>query len=99
MGKRARAKYTLEFKQEAVNQVLSRGIPAAQVARDLGIHENVLRKWVRQLRDDPVQAFPGRGQMKPADAELTRVKRELARVTTERDILKKAIAYFAKEPK
>jgi transposase len=70
----------------------------AQVARDLGIHQNVLSKWVRQARDDAPPVFPGQGQMKPADAELARLQRELKRVTAERDILKKALGYFAKEP-
>lgn len=93
-----RRSFNREFKQEAVNQVLSRGVPSAQVARELGIHENVLSKWVRQFRADAGQAFPGRGQMKPADAEMARLQRELKRVTAERDILKKALGYFAKEP-
>lgn len=95
MGRRS---FTKEFKREAVKQVRERGIPAAQVARSLGIHENVLRAWVRQTQDDPEQAFPGRGQMKTSDAELARLQRELKKVTAERDILKKALGYFAKEP-
>ena len=93
-----RRSFSREFKLEAVRQVRERGVPVAQVARDLGIHQNVLSKWVRQARDDAPQAFPGRGQMKPADAELARLQRELKRVTAERDILKKALGYFAKEP-
>ena len=52
----------------------------AQAARDLDVHENVLRKWVRELGSDPVQARPGHGQMKPEQQEIERLKRE---VTTE----------------
>lgn len=93
-----RRSFNREFKQEAVKQVVSRGVSAAQVARELGIHANVLSKWVRQFRTDGGQAFPGRGQMKPADAEMTKLQQQLKRVTAERDILKKALGYFAKEP-
>ncbi|MBB3228780.1 transposase [Luteibacter sp. Sphag1AF] len=69
----------------------------AQAARDLGLHENVLRKWVRELVADPQQAFPGQGQMKPEQAEIERLKKEVAKLKMERDILKKAAAYFARE--
>lgn len=95
MGKRV---FSKEFKLEAVRQVKEQGLPKAQVARDLGIHLNVLRNWVSQYEADSTQAFPGKGQMKPGDAELARLQRELKRVTAERDILKKALGYFAKEP-
>lgn len=91
-----RRSFSREFKVEAVRQVHDRGVPAAQVARDLGIHANVLTKWIREARGGAPQVFPGQG--KPADPELVRIQRELKRVTAERDILKKAIAYFAKEP-
>jgi transposase len=96
MGRR---KFTPEFKLEAVKLVLERGMTAAQAARDLGIHENVMRKWVKDARDHGTQAFPGQGRMRPDDAELARLRRELAKTKAERDILKKAIAYFAKEPR
>lgn len=95
MGRR---KFTPEFKLEAVKLVRERGMTAAQAARDLGLHENVLRKWVKDAKEHGTQAFPGQGRMRPDDAEVARLKRELAKVRTERDILKKAIAYFAKEP-
>ena len=96
MGRRV---FSREFKAEAVRLVLERGAKLSQVARDLGIHQNVLRKWVKDVKADPAQAFPGRGRMKPDDAEVARLRRELAKTQTERDILKKAIAYFAKEPR
>lgn len=95
MGRRV---FSREFKLEAVRLVKEKGLPKARVARDLGIHISVLRYWVEQFEEDPVHSFPGQGQMKPGDAELTRLQRELKRVTAERDILKKALGYFAKEP-
>jgi len=94
----ARRKFTPEFKLEAVKLVRERGMTATQAARDLGLHENVLCKWVKDAKAHGTQAFPGQGRMRPDDAEVARLKRELAKVRTERDILKKAIAYFAKEP-
>jgi len=95
MGTRRR--YTREFKLEAVRLVVERGVTMTQAARDLGVHVNVLRGWVRAQREDPEHAFPGHGQQKPEDAEMTRLRREVARLKMERDILKKAAAYFAKE--
>ena len=92
-----RKRYSREFKVEAVRLVVARGVTMAQAARDLGVHVNVLRNWVREYREDPQQAFPGVGQQKRDDAEVTELRREVARLKMERDILKKAAAYFAKE--
>ena len=63
----------------------------------MGLHENVLWKWVKERRSDLLQAFPGHGQMKPEQAELDRLRKEVQKLRTERDILKKAAACFAKE--
>jgi transposase len=95
MGRR---KFNREFKLEAVKLVTERGISATQAGKDLGIGANVVSRWVREAKSDKQQAFPGRGVMKPDDAEVARLKRELAKVKAERDILKKAIASFAKDP-
>lgn len=95
MGKRVHSR---EFKLEAVRLVREQGVPVLQVARELGIHPNSLRQWIKGHEADPQHAFPGKGQMKPADAQLAKLQRELKRVTAERDILKKALGYFAKEP-
>ena len=92
-----RRRYTREFKLEAVKLVRERGVSNAQAARDLGIHGNVLREWVRAFSADPAQAFPGHGQMKPEQLEIAQLKREVTKLRAERDILKKAAAYFAKE--
>lgn len=92
-----RRQFSREFKLEAVRLVKERGVSVAQAARDLELHENVLRKWVREAASDPQHAFPGLGQMKPEQAEIDRLKKEVAKLKMERDILKKAAAYFAKE--
>ena len=83
-----RRKFSREFKLEAVKLVRERGVSVSQAARDLDLHENVLRKWVREQQADPGSAFPG--VMKPEQQEIERLRRELARMKAERDILKKA---------
>jgi transposase len=92
-----RRKFTREFKVEAVKLIKDRGVSVAQASRDLGVHGTVLRNWVKDLAADPSQAFPGHGQQKPEAAEIARLKREVNKLKAERDILKKAAAYFAKE--
>ncbi|KAJ8138708.1 hypothetical protein OY671_008079, partial [Metschnikowia pulcherrima] len=86
-----------EFKLEAVKSVVERGVSVAQAAKDLDVHENVSRKWVRESRQEPQEAFPGNGKQKAQDAEIARSHKEVAKLKMERDILKKAAAYFAKE--
>ena len=94
MGRRS---YSREFKLEAVKLVRERGVTVAQAARDLDLHENLLRKWVKDFATDPQHAFPGQGQMKPEQLEIERLRREVQKLKAERDILKKAAAYFARE--
>jgi transposase len=89
--------FTREFKLEAVKLVKERGVSLAQAARELQVHENMLRKWVRAAEADPKEAFPGKGILKPEQAEIDRLRKEVAKLKMERDILKKAAAYFAKE--
>jgi transposase len=84
-----------EFKLEAVKLVRDRGVSVAQAARDLDIHENMPRKWMRPQAADPQGAFPGHGQMKLEQQEIARLRREVMRLKAERDILGKAAAYFA----
>jgi transposase len=92
-----RRKFSREFKLEAVRLVKDRGVAVAQAARDLDLHENVLRKWVRETIADPQHAFPGHGQMKPEQQEIDRLRKEVAKLKAERDILKRAAAYFARD--
>lgn len=83
-----RRKFSREFKLEAVRLIKDRGVAVAQAARDLDVHENVLRKWVRELSGDPQHAFPGHGQMKPEQLEIDRLRKEVAKLKAECDILK-----------
>ena len=92
-----RRKFTREFKLEAVRLIKERGVSVAQASRDLGVHGTVLRSWVKAFSDDPQHSFPGHGQMKPEQAEIERPRREVQKLKAERDILKKAAAYFAKD--
>ena len=89
--------FSREFKREAVHLVTQRGVSVAQAARDLDLHQTVLRRWIQELGDSPAGAFPGKGQMKPEDEEVRRLRREVAKLKAERDILKKAAAYFARD--
>lgn len=84
-----RRQFSREFKLEAVRLVKERGVAVAQAARDLDVHENVLRKWIREQAADPQEAFPGKGVMKPEQAELERLRKKVAKLKMERDILKK----------
>jgi len=91
-------RHTKEFKLEAVRLLKDSGRPGAEVARELGIRRNQLYKWATQLKGKGrTRAFLGSGRRRAAEEELTRVKRQLAEVTQERDILKKAVAFLAQE--
>ena len=92
-----RRKFSREFKLEAVNLVRERGVSFAQTARDLDVNVNMLRRWAKEFGSDPKHAFPGLGQMKPEQLEIDRLRKEVVRLKAERDILKKATAYFARE--
>jgi transposase len=82
--------FSREFKLEAVKLIKDRGVAVAQAARDLGVAESVLRRWAREGEMDPQQAFSGHGQVKPEQLEITQLRREVARLKAERDILKKS---------
>ena len=92
-----RKQFTPEFKREAVQLLDSGSRPASELARELGVRRNQLYKWQREFQARGTGAFPGSGPRKERTTEIVRLKRELARVTEERDILKKAAAYFARE--
>jgi len=96
MGKRTRRRFTREFKLEAVRQVVSEGRTRAQVAKDLGLNSNLLGRWVKQLRSDPEQSFPGNGNLKARDKEVEDLRRQVARLKGELSFLKKVSGYFAK---
>jgi len=93
----ARRKYTDEFKREAVDLIMTQGYGVAEAARNLGINAAMLSRWKREQERHGEQAFPGAGNMTPERAELHRLQKENKRLRMERDILKKATAFFAKE--
>lgn len=95
MGKHQR--FTKEFKLEAIRLWKSSGRPAAAVARELGLRRNHLYKWQDELDAHGEVAFPGTGRQPAPQEEIVQLRRQLERVTAERDILKKAAAYFARE--
>ena len=92
-----RRKFSKEFKVEAVRLVTEGGVSFSQASRDLDIGEKMLRRWAKELATSPQDAFPGLGKMKPEQEEMSRLQKEVAKLKMERDILKKAAAYFAKE--
>jgi transposase len=94
---RPRRTYTPEFKAEAVRLVTEQGYSVAEAARSLGVHETVLRSWKQALQSKGNQAFPGQGKLPAIEEELRRLRVENKRLQAERDILKKAAAFFARE--
>ena len=94
----ARKTYTREFKLQALRMIAEQGLSVAEAARRLGVGENLLRLWKKVFLDRGTDAFPGHGRLSPADEELHRLRAEVARLRAERDLLKKAAAYFASPP-
>ena len=93
----ARRKFSAEYKREAVEMLEAPGVTVSQIAADLGIGSTVLGRWRRELRQDAKQAFVGHGRSR--DEEVSQLRRELARVTKERDFLHEAAAFFARASK
>ena len=97
MTEQKRKTYTPQFKMDAVRLVTEQGYRVTEAARNLGIHPSALNRWKRQLTDNGPQAFPGKGHLIPEKEELQRLRKEVKRLEMEREILKKAAAFFAKE--
>ena len=91
-----RQRYDKQFKLDALRTVQESDRSVASIARDLGVHANVLYRWREQLLADPDHAFPGKGKLKPEDEELRKLRRENEILKEERDILKKALAVFSR---
>ena len=94
----ARKTYTREFKIQALRLLTDQGLSLAEVARRLGVGENCLRLWRAAAKEKGDAAFPGHGNLTPAEDELRRLRAEVTRLRAERDLLKKAAAYFASPP-
>ena len=93
-----RRQFTKEFKVEAVRLVLEEGRPISEVARELGIGENLLSRWKAKYEAGKIDPCSGKGRLRPEDEELRQLRRENKRIRMERDILKKAVAIFSGEP-
>jgi transposase len=89
--------YTKEFKTDAVSLVTEQSYSVAEAARRLDINESMLGKWVRSAKDDGSDAFRGRGNITVEKKEISQLKEEVRRLKMEKEILKKATVFFAKE--
>lgn len=92
-----RKNYSREFKLDAVSLVLEQGYTRAEAGRSLEINPNMLTRWIKEHASDDGQAFRGNGKLSPEQAEIRRLKEENRRLKMEKDILKKATVFFAKE--
>jgi transposase len=92
-----RRNYTREFKVEAVRRIAAEGKSLAEVARELGLGESLLRSWKTALAADGEQAFPGKGHTPAVEEELRRLRAENQRLRMEREVLREATASFARE--
>ena len=91
-----RKRYTKQFKEEALRLVSREGVSLGQVAQDLGLDASMLRRWRKEANNEGSKAFRGQGAR---DEEMACLKRELGHLKRERDFLRDAAAYFAKESK
>jgi transposase len=98
MGTEKRNSYSKEFKKNAIKLVMEEGRKPTEVARDLGIHENLIYNWQRKHKDRQEEAFTGHGKMTGKDEYIHKLEQENKRLKDERDILKKAAIFFAKDP-
>ena len=94
---RTRRTYTPEFKVEAVKLVTEQGYSVAEACRSLDVCESLLRSWMAAFQEKGPDAFPGNGRLSPQEDEIRRLRAENKRLLAERDILKKATAFFARE--
>jgi transposase len=97
MGTHERRTFSAEFKKKAVEMILNGGKRVQEVSRDLDISGTLLSKWKTDYEKLQEESFPGKGHQISQEEELHRLKKELARVKEERDILKKAVGFFSRD--
>lgn len=95
--KQARRVFSAEFKQEAVALVVDQGYSCAEVGRSLGVRGNLISRWKRQLTEGEKDAFPGNGKRTADQQRIHDLEKEVRRLRMEKDVLKKATAFFVKE--
>lgn len=91
--------FSKEFKRDAVSLVVDQGYSRAEAARSLDIHPALLSRWVREHIEDGCDAFRGKGKLRPEQEEIRQLREEVKRLKMEKEILKKAAVFFAKETK
>jgi transposase len=92
-----RKKYSKEYKLDAISLVLDQGYTVTEAAKSLEVNRSVLQRWIKEFESDDGQAFRGSGKLTPEQAEIRRLKEENRRLKMEKEILKKATVFFAKE--
>lgn len=92
-----RKQYSKEFKLDAISLVLEQGYSKSEAARSLEINANVLGRWIKEYESADGQAFRGNGKLTPEQAEIRKLRDENRRLKMEKEILKKATVFFAKE--
>ena len=94
-----RRQYSKEFKLDAVSLVLDQGYSRSEAGRNLGVDSRMLGRWIKEHQTEDGQAFRGNGKLTPEQEEIRKLKAQIKRLEMERDILKKATAFFAAETK
>lgn len=94
-----RRTFSKEFKRDAVSLVTDQGYTCVEAAKSLDIHAKMLSRWIKEQKEDSDAAFRGRGRLRPEQEELRQLREENKRLKMEKEILKKAAVFFAKETK
>jgi transposase len=97
--KNKQKRYSKDFKEEAVKLVTEKGMKAATVAKDLGVSHPALGAWIKEFQQSGSEAFPGKGNLPAHEEKIRQLEQQVKRLTMEREILKKAMAYFVEIPK
>ena len=96
MGKK---KFEPEYKREIIKLVTERGMKVSEVAKDIGVTPTSVRRWIKEYSDHGKDAFPGKGNLRAEDEEFRKLRREIADLKEENEILKKAMRIFSKDVK